>query len=384
MAVQTDNSGDFLASKTRIQPELETYAGDFYFRTTLNAVYDDRSPSLTEVSVNEAYMEYTGSFFDIRAGRQIIVWGQADGVQITDIISPKDRSQAVVLDYEDTRLPVNAVKARLYGISYTLEAIWIPLYSDDALPENSDNPLTELLYPAMVNLGSGPESVTYALDEGSLPNSLFDGEAGFRGSLYLPAGDVAFSLFSGWDNSPANTMEVDGSIITITPDYARIWMVGIDTALPLGAVVLRGEGAWISGRSFSREDSMLDPLNADQIKCLAGIDWNPGSGWSLTGQYIEDIIPDYKNGLTRDQRINTATFSVSKNFFRETLDISTSASVGLKYFDSYSSIQAAYDFSDEFSLTMGVSLYMEGLDEAGEYGEYTDLSCVWTKGRFSF
>ncbi|WP_319559377.1 MucBP domain-containing protein [Marispirochaeta sp.] len=384
LAVRTNDSGEFLAAKNRLQPELEAFAGEFYFRTTINAEYNDRTPSETEVSIKEAYGEYTGTRFDLRAGRQIIVWGKADGVQITDIVSPKDRSQAVTLDYEDTRLPVNALKARFFGTTYTIEAIWIPFYTADAYPENSDNPLTGLIFPEEVDFGSGPQEVSCLTAEGSLPDSISDSEIGLRGSLYLPAADISFSLFSGWDNSPAYTMEINGSTITLTPDYSRIWMTGIDAAIPMGPVILRTESAWISGRSFSRTNPLESPVRTDQIKALAGIDWNPGGGWNLTGQYIEDIIPDYINYISREKRKSSATVNISKTLLRETLELSAFAVLGLQDLDSYSSCQAEYAFSDEFHLTTGGNFYMEGPDKEGEYGAYKELSSVWIRGTFSF
>jgi hypothetical protein len=388
VAYQAGDSGEIMAAKTRLRPEFEVFAGDFYLRTTLNAEYNDRTPSKTAVSINEVYVDYAGSCFDLRAGRQIIVWGRADGVQITDIISPKDQTEIIGLEYEDTRLPVNALKARLFGTVYTLETIWIPFYSADDYPENSDNPLTELLYPRKVNFGSGAEKVSYLIEEGNLPDSISDSEIGLRGSLYLPVADISVSLFKGWDNSPAYNMERDSSggenIITLTPDYTRIWMAGIDAAIPLGSFVLRTEGAWISGRSFSRENSFESPVDADQIKVLAGIDWNPGDGWSLTGQYIEDIIPDYDNKLAREQRSNSITLSISRKLFRETLELSVSSAAGLEHIDSYSSIEVEYAFSDAFHLTLGGVFFCEGLKGKGDYGMYDEFSSIWSRGRFSF
>ena len=388
LAFQAGNSGKTLAAKTRLRPDFEVFAGDFYLRTSLNAEYNDRTPSKTAVSVNEVYLDYTGSRFDLRAGRQIIVWGRADGVQITDIVSPKDQTELIGLDYEDTRLPVTALKARLFGTVYTLETIWIPFYSANDYPESRDNPLNELLYPRKLDFGSGGETVSYLINEEELPDSISDSEIGLRGSLYLPVADISISFFRGWDNSPACTMEHETSdgenVITLTPDYARIWMAGIDTALPLGPVVLRMESAWIGGRSFSRDNAFESPVRTDQIMALAGIDWNPGDGWSLTGQYIEDIIPDYDNKLAREQRSNSITLSISRKLFRETLELSVSSAAGLEHIDSYSSIEVEYAFSDAFHLTLGGVFFSGGLKGKGDYGMYDEFSSIWSRGRFSF
>ena len=42
----------------------------------------------TGFDLHEAWLEYAAEGWDMRLGRQTIIWGKADGVQITDIISP--------------------------------------------------------------------------------------------------------------------------------------------------------------------------------------------------------------------------------------------------------------------------------------------------------
>jgi len=46
----------------------------------------------------KAYFNYSTRFSDFHIGRQIIGWGKADDVQITDIISPLDLSEGISPD----------------------------------------------------------------------------------------------------------------------------------------------------------------------------------------------------------------------------------------------------------------------------------------------
>ena len=46
-----------------------------------------------EIGLREAYLDIYFNSVDVRIGKQQIIWGKADGVFITDIVSPKDLSE---------------------------------------------------------------------------------------------------------------------------------------------------------------------------------------------------------------------------------------------------------------------------------------------------
>ena len=68
---------------------------------------DEKSAFRSEVELYDAYFE--GSFsdnFDIKLGRQVIVWGRSDTIRITDVLNPLDNRRPGMVDIEDLRLPV--------------------------------------------------------------------------------------------------------------------------------------------------------------------------------------------------------------------------------------------------------------------------------------
>ena len=74
-----------------------------------------------EFNIKEAYIDFGNDWASLRTGRQIIIWGKADGVQIVDIICPQDnrtlaslsiqirfvRSQALTGTAEDSQSQPN-------------------------------------------------------------------------------------------------------------------------------------------------------------------------------------------------------------------------------------------------------------------------------------
>jgi len=54
----------------------------------------------------EFYMDLRLKDFDLRVGRQQVVWGEADGLRINDIINPQDFKEFILQDYIDSRIPL--------------------------------------------------------------------------------------------------------------------------------------------------------------------------------------------------------------------------------------------------------------------------------------
>jgi len=79
----------------------------------------------TSGMLRETYLDLSLGPLDIRAGRQIIVWGRADGINPTDNISPRDFT-LLVADDDDQRFGLGAVKASLYAGSVSFTGLWLP------------------------------------------------------------------------------------------------------------------------------------------------------------------------------------------------------------------------------------------------------------------
>mgnify|MGYP003959105583 CR=1 FL=1 len=62
-------------------------------------------------ALREAYVDTTVEDWSIRAGKQQVVWGTADGMKLLDMINPSDYSEMAQNQMEDSRIPVWMVNA---------------------------------------------------------------------------------------------------------------------------------------------------------------------------------------------------------------------------------------------------------------------------------
>lgn len=106
----------------------------FSIRLLHDAIYQldsDLNPSREELSDYENRIEYKDIFVDaqlsdklyLRFGNQIIAWGEAETLAVTDVVSLKDNRTFGQADLEDTRLQVPAAKLSYYFDGFMLEGV---------------------------------------------------------------------------------------------------------------------------------------------------------------------------------------------------------------------------------------------------------------------
>jgi hypothetical protein len=95
-----------------------------------NPYFYQNSDNENQFDIRELYMEFTTNNIDLRIGKQQIIWGQADGVFITDIVSPKNLSEFLLRDFDEIRIGVTAIKANIYTANdYDIELVYIPTFT---------------------------------------------------------------------------------------------------------------------------------------------------------------------------------------------------------------------------------------------------------------
>ncbi|MDZ7743894.1 MAG: DUF1302 family protein [Bacteroidota bacterium] len=95
-------------------------------------LYDDGS---LDLKLRELYVDFFFKRFDLRIGKQQVVWGKADGVFITDIVSPLDLREFLLPDFYEIRRGIIASKLNYYMGTSTIELIWVPVFTPTERPQ---------------------------------------------------------------------------------------------------------------------------------------------------------------------------------------------------------------------------------------------------------
>lgn len=337
-AFRTEAPNDWMSSRTRARGEfrLEKEGGGMFVSANLihNAVLKD----LSGFQLREAYAYWGNSHWDIRAGKQIISWGVADGLRVTDLISPMDYTEFLAQDYDDIRVPVGALRVRYLHNSWNLEVVAVPVPEFFKLPTDTANPWSVGILPPEIK------------PDPSLKNM----EYGARFNCSLSGVDFSLMALRTWSKIPELQVDHIG--------YHRLSVIGGDVSVPFGNFVFRGE--------------MADNINdhgEHQGNVLAGLDWYPGNDWNLSVQYNQTFGAGEETSL--------ATLRVSKVLLNNTLTLSSFAYADVKDFGVFNRFSADWAASDQIHVLLGYDLFYA---ESGMFLTYAHNSEVWLKLKYSF
>ena len=130
--------------RTRLRGEVgKNFAGSSLF-VSFNATYNALLKERTGFELREAYLDHRQEHWGFRLGRQLVIWGAADGVRITDLVSPMDMTEFLAQDYDDIRMPVNALRFFVFNDKIKLELLAVPTFEGYKLPTDAANPWSVL------------------------------------------------------------------------------------------------------------------------------------------------------------------------------------------------------------------------------------------------
>ncbi len=362
-SVKLSKEAEFIGERNQVQLDFRKISTNLFMLASLRGTH---SPIILEdnfeFDVGEAYIEYYQSNWDIRIGRQIFNWGQADGIRITDVLSPLDYREFITRDFEEIRIPIEAVKGHFLFSMVDAELIWIPFFTPAILPANPDNPwyLGNPL-SAMITSSTMPKR--------TLENS----EVAARISLYFNSIDISFSASYVFDDMPVYRKTETG----IVGEYNRMLVAGLGLAKPMGIVVARFEGAFIDGKHFSSKTGNFI-VEKPSVKALVGIDIDPGYNLTISAQIAnEQHIFEYDSTVVEDEENYLLTLNIEKSFLREKLKLSNMLYVGLQKYNLWERFSVSYALTDDFVLAGGVDIF-EG-DKYATLGQYDNNDAIWLK-----
>jgi hypothetical protein len=104
--IYIDGEADALSEGTTFHVELQAFTDTrAHGSSKTHESYTQRDP------IREAYLDTQQGDWSIRAGKQQVVWGTADGMKLLDAINPTDYSEMAQNQMEDSRIPVWMINA---------------------------------------------------------------------------------------------------------------------------------------------------------------------------------------------------------------------------------------------------------------------------------
>ncbi|MCR4822026.1 MAG: hypothetical protein K5873_04030 [Treponema sp.] len=401
-----ENKGDILESNIKADENLTVLAGDnVTFFTSAMAIYDAQGYQASHYDLHtddyklkfllkEAWLDYTCEYWAVRIGRQIASWGKSDIIPVTNVLCPRTLTSLNIQDSSDTYLGIDAVRLSSHYKDYAFDFYWIPFVRSSVLPTSSNNPIQNFL------------TQSYGLDlkDSEVPErKLYNSEFAMKAAAYWRWGDASLYGFYGWDRIPeefevgVDLLNSSEGLYYLKGKHNRLLMLGADSAIPLGEdFVIRLDGAFfynkatsvLKGDSINQIDSYFDSssntyVKKNFLKALAGLDWTKGA-WVLSCQYYTDILLGEREQVNRDSFIHAATAAISRNFLKDTLNLSLAGCLQFGNWNYALAFLAKYNATDKLSFYAKI-LAFNMVSSAGEYlKDYNSWGGISSGIRFSF
>eukprot|EP00767_Chilomastix_cuspidata_P007491 gnl/Chilomastix_cuspidata/8195.p1 GENE.gnl/Chilomastix_cuspidata/8195~~gnl/Chilomastix_cuspidata/8195.p1 ORF type:complete len:396 (-),score=30.38 gnl/Chilomastix_cuspidata/8195:31-1218(-) len=353
---QLKSPHDIQASENLFRGELRKFSDNTLL--FVSADFKDNKFSDDETSLHEAYIDYSLNSMSFKIGKQIIIKGNSDSLRVTDIISPVDSSEFVTRSFDETRMAVDALNFSYNRINYSLNLIYIPVFTAAETPE----------YDSPWNKDETIDTAKEIEPDKTFSNS----EKCLELKFFLPGLDFSFFYFNGFSDYPVyyNSNE-------LVKQYKKENIFGGTFTKPVNDFVIRGEAVIHKGTYLTNKVISHKPVETDILKYIAGLDYYPGSNLTLSAQYYEEDILSHHDLTNNEKSKKILTFSASKKLFREKLNLSSMLYFNLEKEDSYLRLSTDYELTANLKIFAGSDLFAGSSDT--NYGRYEDNSQLWAK-----
>jgi len=321
-----------------------------------------------ELEFDEVYL--AGSLFsklDLKTGRQVVVWGKADNVRVTDIFNPLDNRIPGIVDIKYRRLPVTMTRLDYYIGNWNLSTIIvheirfdkIPVYNSEFYPGSTPAPPEK-----------DPSSFSFNTQQYGLAiNGVFSG--------------WDFSLYQAWIFDPRAHVSLKSGTPKLV--HNRLYMAGLTGNVASGNWLIKGEAAWWHGLEFAS----VQDKEFERIDLMAGVEYTGISETMLSLEIVNRHIIGFDNRMKQppdnaQQDLLQAAFMVVRDFINDTVQMKLLCSIfGAQAEDgAFERIQFDYDLTDHITLTGGVIFYQSG-DQAA-FANVGDNDRIFMKYTYAF
>jgi len=340
---------------------------------------------------------------ELSTGRQVVTWGEADGLSALDMINPRDQREPGVADIDDLRLAVWLTRLRYARGPFDLDLI---VRHEGAygllIPPLADySPLRSTLPPTFAQLLAGKE-VGYAHDREGVSA---DTQSYFVRALYRGRGiDLGLYAASLIDLQGVFELSDPAALLAQLADpqltrfelpqaHKRFELYGLSWATTMGSWLFKGELAL----SHKRPQNVGSPeqFGAITVEEISALTW--ATSLSYTGISDLSLSLEYQQGAQLGEERELfippsapiISLRASQNLLRERLSLNL---IALSFEPTASSLaargallraDALYKLSDQVKLSGGYVHYVSG-DDFGPFAGLDEHGRLFAQLRWDF
>lgn len=320
------------------------------------------------IDLREIYWDGSGTSTFWRLGKQQVVWGEADGLKLLDVINPQNFREFILDDFDDSRIPLWMANVE-YTVSDNslIQVLWIPdTTTHELAPADSPFAFTS---PALVP--QPPLGQQVVVEEADAPNSLLkDSDAGIRFTQFTGGWDVSLNYLYHYVDTPVVRVDVNGQQLRVSEEYERSHLIGGTASTVIKNWTVRAEIAYETDRYHRTVSAVPGVTKADQWSTVLGLDWQGWTDQFISVQWFQTTVVDSGEKLINNRREDTATFLWESKFMNETVTLNWLHIFSLDHGDGVLQAKLTYNYQENIDIYAGVDSFYG--DREGLFGQFKE------------
>lgn len=356
-------------------------SGRFYY----DAVYDltnnfgrsVRSDQRLEAELRDGYIDYSGGPWDIRLGRQQIVWGEAVGLFFADAVNAKDLREYILPDFEFIRIPDWALDLEYSKEDFHSEFIWLPI------PEFNKIGVSGSEFESSLPVPSGTAFTTK--DPIEPASRLENSQLGLRLSYIWNGWDWGFFYLYSWDKSPVYYRSITSGRYDFNPQYKRLHILGSTFSKTINDIVFKGEFVFNRKGAFSIFDAndIDGVVQRNFLDYLLGADYTFFDKLDANFQFMQRVVFNYSDLLINEKAVaNSFAFRLKRSFLDGKLEPEFLTVTSLRRLDMMLRPKINYRINNNWRVRFGADIFLGEL--TGVFGRYDKKDRLYLETTYNF
>jgi len=320
-----------------------------------------------ELSIREWYLdsELWGAFW--RVGKQQVVWGQADGLKVLDVVNPQSYREFILDDFDDSRIPLWMFNVEIpVGEDDSLQVIWIPdtTYNEFAESDTAYEITSPIFVPKL------PAGAMLADIKKKKPSSMLkDSDFGLRYSMFYQGWDLTFNYLYHYHDSAVLYQRVEPAGVVVDSIYERNHLVGGTASNVFGDFTLRAEVGYNSDTYHLSGDILQQGVHQSaELASVIGLDYQGLEDTMISVQWFQSHLIDYDSSVVRPQNNNIASLLYKRTFQNEVWELEVLALHGFDQDDGVLQSKLSYMVESNIKVWLGSDVFYGG--EEGLFGQF--------------
>ncbi len=334
------------------------------------------------------YRQALGQEGTLTLGKQQVVWGQADGVTVLDIVNPMNYREFILEDPEEARIPTWMANIVVPVGPFDMQVLWIPDQTYTDFPNYNEGEFairSRRLIPAAPTGLSLPVQRQRA-ERPDRP--IKDSDVGIALTSSVDSWDFSLNYMYHYNDAPFfethMVMTGTGPVINVRERYERTHTFGGSASTSIGDYVLRGELAHATQRSVIDYDprSKDGRFQTNDTSYVLGLDYYGVTDSVFSAQFYQSILGETTGYLPRKKVDNIMTFLYRKDLRHQRDSFEARWLTNNNDGDGLVRFQYTSKLTENIKGTVGLDVFYG--DRNGLFGQFENNDRVQVKLDFYF